>query len=231
MTIDPTTVVIRTDPMGGIIGVYSALPITVVKLDTNNVGGKLPTKKLGELKPETVTGVEKMLDPYRHLTLDQRKAIVDAAVENLYDTLNGPSARLAHVKRYVEALSIGDQLEAVSSDEDAVNTTLGFVPETGEEYAEDDAKAKADDDADEDEVLWGRTTTDKVWHAFAVDPAKLPKTDKQVMTRYQGEPMCGIGTIQIVGVIPMPVDDPPHYGGESSLCQTCLAKSKETPAT
>lgn len=231
MAIDPMTVVIRTDPAGGIVGVYTALPLTVVKVGTDNTGGQLRPKPLTDLKLEAMDVVAKLLDPYQHLTLAQRKAIAEAASDSLYDRLDSVPARRAHVRRCVEEQAIDDQLELISSDEDEAAKVLGLWPDTGAECDTEDDEEPAEEEPAEREVLWGRTTTDKVWHAFSVAPAKLPKGDKQVMTRYQGVPMCTTETVQIVGLIPMPVSQEPHPSGPSDLCPTCLARAKEQPAT
>jgi hypothetical protein len=166
--LDAMTVVIRTDPAGGIVGVYSALPLKVVKLSTDNTGGLLPTKKPDDLTLDVMEKVVTVLDPYVHLTLAQRKAIVDAAVENLDETLEERRDRRNFLRGHVEALPIDDQLETISSDEDVVSTTLGFDPETGFEYT-----GEADDEEPPEQLVWVPENTTGVWHWLrqaAVEP-------------------------------------------------------------
>lgn len=135
--IGPMVVVIRTNDMGEITGIYTDLPLRIIKVGAGGHGGDLDSKTLEHLGPLERVTVFNVLDPYRHLTLTQRNRIRAEAFETLEHDLELDHVRVRKAREWVDAATIAERLALISSDEDVVAGRLGFRPDTGDTYEDD----------------------------------------------------------------------------------------------
>lgn len=215
--IDPMTVVIRTNNLGDIVGVHTALPIKVVKIDADGKGGELYTRPLTELVREAA--VLAILDPYRHLTVLQREQIRDAALSALDEDIRNDGGYIRGVLRsYVEKLDVPDQLECISSNDDyQIVKVLGFVPETGEPFTEDEEDAADDEDYTEN-LVWVPALPQGEYH-WLRQPADEP-ADRADPVR-AATVACGAKVrFEVDRTDSVPAGERPY--SHSGWCQGCL---------
>lgn len=219
------TVVVSLDPLGQISTVHAAIPVRVVMLRATSKPTELKVLPLTDLEEGDTAVIATVLDPWTHLTVEQRETIENVAYAKLKAACNGDSGYANSVLRgHVHDMPIADQLETIAEEDDELGKALGFVPDTGDVYREDE------DEEPENPVstmTWGRTTVgSRTWHAFIDGTLKaIPKTESntQVMPKYTGLSLCGIDGIHVVGPIPMAIGETPTYGGNSAVCEKCKA--------
>jgi hypothetical protein len=217
------TVVIKLGPLGEIVQVYAAIPINVVQLKVTGRPKQLPLTPLKELQEIDEAVVANLLDPWLHLTTEQRERIENEAFTKLKIQCSCDAGYNNSVLRsHVHAMGIEDQLETIGDSDSEVGAALGFVPETGEPYVPD-----TDEELEQPRptITWGRTNVgDRKWHALLEGSVvAVPKTEanKHVMTRYTATTLCGITGINVVGPVPLAVGETPHYSSTSSVCEKC----------
>lgn len=78
-------------------------------------------------------------EKYDHLTDEQKRAIGDVAKESvLNDADRSFGYLIGIIRQWIDGMSIEDQLSVISSDEETYRPILGFDPETGKEWDENE---------------------------------------------------------------------------------------------
>lgn len=223
----PLTLVIQTNNLGEIIRIYSDVPLSVVKVDSDGKGGPLEQDGPLASMPDKLRGaVERIQNPYRHLTSIQAEEIQTHAVEQLVADCADEGFRRKFVRGIVEDMTVAEALAEVMGDEaeETIAAKLGFDPETGKDVV------KVDPVAEELKkpctLNWGRGRINKVWHVCTTEPRPTypGSTDKTKKQMFNVDTACGFFDAVIVG-LPTPIDctDQPGFSpGSSSVCPECV---------
>ncbi len=230
---DPMTVVIHVDPKGGIVNVFTELPLKIIQVAGDGNGGVIETNPHAGMLARITNAAEAILNPYRHLDHIQHDRIIDIAVRQLVDENANQDERFRKATNDVLNMSIQHRLDVcgrAADDEDDVelDDLLGFNPVTGEDHPRVGGKinvATIEPIPPAVHLHWGRTRLTKVWHFFSVLPKRTyPKSkDKTKELINEGKAACGEDVVVLSPLTPIKIGDTPEPSpGSSTVCANCI---------